>query len=238
MICDNELSVKTTGYSGVSVLFSEEYHCSGMRELLSWPVSRRYLIAKRILDIVLAGLALLLSLPILIVAGLAIVLTSRGPMIFRQRRAGLMGRTFMMYKLRTMRAGQTKDIYYGTQEGRNGPAFKLKNDPRVTAVGRFLRRTSIDELPQLVNVLLGQMSLVGPRPLPLDQVRVDSIEERSRLTVKPGLTGLWQISGRADVPYEAWIEMDLYYVQHQSLWFDLQILLKTIPAVFSCRGAY
>jgi lipopolysaccharide/colanic/teichoic acid biosynthesis glycosyltransferase len=220
------------------VLFSEEYICSGMRELLSWPVSHRYLVAKRILDVVLGSLALLVCLPILIIAGLAIKLTSPGPVIFRQKRAGLMGQTFTMYKLRTMMANQKKDIYYGPQEGRNGPAFKLKNDPRVTAVGRFLRQTSIDELPQLMNVILGHMTLVGPRPLPLDQVRVNSIEERSRLTVKPGLTGLWQVSGRADVPYEAWIEMDLYYVQQQSFWLDMKILLRTIPAVLSCRGAY
>jgi lipopolysaccharide/colanic/teichoic acid biosynthesis glycosyltransferase len=196
------------------------------------------MIAKRIVDVVLASLVLLVCLPILIAAGVAIKLTSRGPVVFRQKRAGLMGKTFTMYKLRTMKADQTKDIYYGPQEGQNGPAFKLKNDPRVTAVGRILRQMSIDELPQLINVILGEMTLVGPRPLPLDQVRVDSIEERSRLTVKPGLTGLWQVSGRADVPYEAWIEMDLYYVQHQSFWLDLKILLKTIPAVLSCRGAY
>lgn len=220
------------------MLFSEEYTCSGVRELLSWPVSRQYMIAKRIMDVVLASLMLLVCLPILVVAGLAIALTSRGPVVFRQKRAGLMGRTFTMYKLRTMNAEQTQDIYYGPPEGRNGPAFKLKNDPRITAVGRILRQTSIDELPQLVNVILGQMTLVGPRPLPLDQVRVDSIEERSRLTVKPGLTGLWQVSGRADVPYESWIEMDLYYVQHQSFRLDMKILLKTIPAVLSCRGAY
>ncbi len=238
VIYENKINVESIPYSGVYVWFSEEYSCSGHRELLSWPVSRRYRICKRIFDVVLASVAFLVSLPILLIAGLAIRLTSRGPVIFKQKRAGLMGKTFTMYKLRTMKAGQTGDVYYGPQEGRNGPAFKLKNDPRITWVGRFLRRTSIDELPQLMNVIMGQMSLVGPRPLPLDQVRVDSVEERSRLTVKPGITGLWQVSGRADVPYEAWIEMDLYYVQHQSLWLDAQILFKTIPAVLSCRGAY
>ena len=115
---------------------------------------------------------------------------------------------------------------------------KLKNDPRVTFLGRFLRTTSMDELPQIINVLRGHMSLVGPRPLPLDEVRFDTFAERARLTVKPGMTGLWQVSGRADIPYDEWLELDLYYVQNRSLALDLLILLRTIPAVLSCRGAY
>jgi lipopolysaccharide/colanic/teichoic acid biosynthesis glycosyltransferase len=229
---------KRQGWVSLPVLLPGKYRGSETGELLSWPVSKGYLAVKRLVDVLLAGVGLAVSLPILFLAGLAIKLNSRGPVLFKQERAGHQGKPFTIYKLRTMVSDQKDDIFYGQAEGRNGPAFKLKHDPRITWVGRWLRRTSIDELPQLVNVLLGQMTLVGPRPLPLDQVKLERMEERARLSVKPGLTGLWQVSGRADVPYEEWVEMDLYYVQHQSLWVDFLILMRTIPAVLSCRGAY
>ncbi len=208
-------------------------------DIMCLSVSQGYLRVKRVIDILLAVLAGAVLSPVMIVAAVVIKLTSRGPVIFKQTRAGKMGHTFTMFKFRTMRQGADED--HGVlhdSNGRNGSAFKLKNDPRITSVGRFLRRTSIDELPQLLNVIRGDMSLVGPRPLPLCQVSLKTIEERARLSVKPGVTGLWQVSGRSDIPYDDWIELDFYYIEHRSTLMDLQILLRTVPAVLSCRGAY
>jgi len=225
-------------WNDIPVLLPDEYNLNGEQFVAGWPSSADYQVIKRILDVSLSIFLLILSLPILIVAGIAIKITSKGPVIFKQRRAGLCGRPFTMYKLRTMVRDMDDEMILFRQGQGNSPVFKLKDDPRITRVGRFLRRTSIDELPQLVNVILGDMSLVGPRPLPLDQVRLTNLEERSRLSVKPGLTGLWQVSGRADVPYTEWLAMDFYYIQHRDLWLDFLILLKTVPAVLSCKGAY
>lgn len=198
-----------------------------------------YRIAKRLIDVSLAFGMLVATAPIMLAVAVAVRCTSRGPVLFRQLRAGLNGKPFTMYKFRSMMVG--------AQEWRpqltllnevDGPVFKLRNDPRLTPVGRFIRRTSLDELPQLFNVLRGEMSLVGPRPLPLDEVMTGSPAERRRLEVRPGLTCLWQISGRCEIPYREWMQLDLLYVQNRSLILDLQILLRTIPAVLSCRGAY
>ncbi len=198
-----------------------------------------YLIAKRIIDILLSIILLVLTCPILVLAMIAIKLTSKGPVIFSQKRAGQYGKIFVMFKLRTMdnNIENHKEILKDPN-GQNGPAFKLRDDPRITPVGKILRKTSIDELPQLINVLKGDMSIVGPRPLPLEQVKFDTIAERARLTVKPGITGLWQVSGRADIPYEEWIKLDLYYIEHRSFWLDFWIMLKTVPAVIFGKGAY
>jgi len=222
------------------ILPAEHYNLVGRHHVDTWPRPAGYVIAKRIIDIVGALVLGVLTGPLIAIAALAIKLTSRRRrVIFTQQRAGRLGRPFTMYKLRSMVA-QTphESIIFRNANGRNVPALKLKDDPRITTVGRFLRRTSIDELPQLINVIRGHMSLVGPRPLPLDEVRLDTLPERARLSIKPGLTGLWQVSGRADVPYDEWVELDLYYVMHRSIWLDLQILLRTIPAVITCRGAY
>lgn len=198
-----------------------------------------YRVTKRVIDLVLSLAMLVLAAPIMVAAAVAIKATSRGPILFRQLRAGREGRPFTMYKFRSM--------VNGAEEARTGlnflneaegPVFKLRQDPRLTWMGRILRRTSIDELPQLFNVLRGEMSLVGPRPLPLNEVMTGSPAERSRLEVTPGLTCLWQISGRCEVPYSEWMQLDLLYIQNRSLKLDLQILLRTIPAVLSCRGAY
>jgi lipopolysaccharide/colanic/teichoic acid biosynthesis glycosyltransferase len=195
---------------------------------------------KRVLDVALGVTLLACTLPLLGAAMLAIRLTSRGPALFRQQRAGRDGTPFTMYKLRTMYAGAEKDrgLVESLNEHTVGPCFKSQRDPRVTPVGRLLRSTSIDELPQLLNVILGDMSLVGPRPLPLGEVSTATHAERMRLTVKPGLTCLWQISGRTEIPYDEWIMLDLHYVQNRSTGLDLRILLQTIPAVLSGRGAY
>lgn len=199
-----------------------------------------YLLVSRTIDISIAGIALLLVLPIILAAALAIKLTSRGPVFFRQARAGKDGRPFSMFKLRSMYAGADDDkvLFRKHNQLPTGPCFKMKSDPRVTTVGRWIRRSSIDELPQLWNVLRGEMALVGPRPLPLDEVRTDSPEQRLRLAVKPGITCLWQVSGRTEIPYEEWLALDLWYIRNRSLALDLQIMVKTIPAVLSGRGAY
>lgn len=198
-----------------------------------------YRITKRLIDVGLSLGLLVAAAPIMLAVAVAVRCTSRGPVLFRQLRAGLNGKPFTMYKFRSMMVG--------AQEWRpqltllneiDGPVFKLRNDPRLTPVGRFLRRTSLDELPQLFNVLRGEMSLVGPRPLPLNEVMTGSPAERRRLEVCPGITCLWQISGRCEIPYREWMQLDLLYVQNRSLILDLQILLRTIPAVLSCRGAY
>jgi exopolysaccharide biosynthesis polyprenyl glycosylphosphotransferase len=197
------------------------------------------LVLKRLIDVVGAAVGLVVLAPVLAAAAVAIKLTSRGPVLYVQDRYGLYRRRFQMYKLRTM--VRNADALQESLESRNeanGPVFKMKNDPRVTPVGRFLRRTSIDEIPQLVNVLRGEMSLVGPRPLPLRDV--DRFAEAAlvrRFSVRPGLTCLWQISGRSEVGFDRWIELDLQYIDEWSLGLDLRIILKTVPAVITGTGA-
>lgn len=200
---------------------------------------RAYVLAKHVLDPLAALLLLAVSAPLMLVVALAIKCTSRGPVFFRQARAGLHGRPFSIYKFRTMIDGaeEWRSHLEAINEA-EGPVFKLRDDPRLTRIGRWLRRTSIDELPQLFNVLRGEMSLVGPRPLPLEEVVLGSPAERRRLDVLPGLTCLWQISGRCEIPYEEWMQLDLLYIQNRSLRLDLQIIWRTIPAVLSGRGAY
>lgn len=206
----------------------------------AYTAHRLYLVAKRIVDVTLATFLLIAAAPILAVAAIAIKLTSRGPILFRQARAGLHGKPFTMYKLRTMYQGAAEDrnLFKALNELEGAPVFKIRRDPRITRVGRWLRRSSIDELPQLFNVLRGEMSLVGPRPLPLDEIRTENWGEWLRLSVRPGLTCLWQIAGRTEIPYGEWMQLDGYYVQNRSLALDLRIILKTIPAVLSGRGAY
>jgi exopolysaccharide biosynthesis polyprenyl glycosylphosphotransferase len=194
---------------------------------------------KRLIDLLVSVLGLVVLSPLLLLTALLIKLTSRGPVLFRQVRCGLNGRHFTLLKFRTMVDGadaQLPSIAHLNEV--NGPAFKSRRDPRVTPVGRVLRRLSIDELPQLVNVLLGHMSLVGPRPpLPEEVARYERWQLR-RLSMKPGLTGLWQVSGRAGLDdFNRWIALDLAYIDQWSLWLDVKILLKTIPAVLSTEGA-
>ena len=197
------------------------------------------LLAKRFLDVSLAALVGLVCLPLAAVVAVLIKLTSHGPVLFRQVRCGLNGRPFTFYKLRTMVDGaeeMREEVEHLNQL--DGPVFKAENDPRVTPVGRFLRRFSLDEIPQLWNVLLGEMSLVGPRPpLPEEVARYEKWQRR-RLSMKPGLTGLWQVSGRNDLTrFDEWMELDLAYIDNWSLGLDFRILLRTIPAVLSGRGA-
>jgi len=180
-----------------------------------------------------------LAIPLSVVA-LLIKLTSPGPVLFRQLRSGLNGAPFTIYKFRTMvtNAEQLKHELEAMNEMR-GPVFKIAKDPRITPIGRILRRRSIDELPQLFNVLRGEMSLVGPRPLPVDEVgRFNDLAHRRRLSVKPGLTCLWQVSGRNQIAeFKDWVRLDLEYIDNWSLWLDFKILLRTVPVVLAGTGA-
>ena len=193
---------------------------------------------KRAVDLVGAAIGLLLAAPVLLLAAAAIKLDSEGPVFFRQVRSGLNGRPFVMYKLRTMGvdAEAVRDELMHLNE-MDGPVFKIRRDPRITRVGRFLRTFSIDELPQLWSVLTGEMSLVGPRPpMPAEVVKYET-SERRRLSMRPGLTCLWQVSGRNDVDFDEWVKLDLQYIDSWSLWNDLKILIATIPAVLRGTGA-
>lgn len=175
---------------------------------------------------------LLLSAPLMLLAAMLVRLTSPGPAFFKQKRVGINGREFTMYKFRTMRAEaeQLKNTLLELNE-MDGPVFKIRRDPRVTPLGRVLRRTSLDELPQLFNVLLGHMSMVGPRPPLPDEVRQYKLWQRRRLSVRPGLTCLWQVSGRNQVKFEKWMELDLEYIDNWSWWLDLKIMARTVPAL-------
>jgi lipopolysaccharide/colanic/teichoic acid biosynthesis glycosyltransferase len=193
---------------------------------------------KRGLDIVGASVGLVLAAPVLLGAAAAIKLTSPGPVLFRQWRSGAGNRPFLMYKLRTMSLGaeSRKGELLALNE-QDGPAFKIKRDPRVTRLGRFLRKTSIDELPQFWNVLKGEMSLVGPRPLPCDESAGCTLWQKNRLDVNPGLTCIWQVRGRSQVTFDEWARMDVQYIRARCLRADLTLLLQTLVVVLLRRGA-
>ena len=199
-----------------------------------WPV-----LVKRALDVAISLTLLVLLAPLLTVVALLIPLTSEGPALFRQERVGLNKRRFLIYKFRTMVANADKmlpDLEMFNEV--SGPVFKIKNDPRVTPIGRFLRRTSIDELPQLFNVVKGEMSMVGPRPLPVrDYEGFNEDWQRRRLSVRPGITCLWQVNGRSSIGFEKWMQLDIQYMDEWSLWLDLKILARTVPAVWKGSGA-
>jgi exopolysaccharide biosynthesis polyprenyl glycosylphosphotransferase len=206
-------------------------------ELHGQPIPALGLAVKRVIDVVVASVGLILAAPLLALAGLWIRLDSRGSVIYSALRVGRKGKKFRCYKLRTMvdDADAHKESLREANE-RNGPFFKMKNDPRVTPCGRWLRTYSIDELPQLVNVVRGDMSLVGPRPHPVDDYERYTLEHLRRLDVKPGITGLWQIKARRDPSFDATMTLDLDYIANWSLRMDLGILLKTIPAVLRAEG--
>jgi len=190
-------------------------------------------------DALAAAVLLLLLSPLLLLVAAAILITMGRPLFFSQERAGLLGKPFRMYKFRTMvAAAEAKRAELLALNEAGGPAFKIARDPRITPLGRLLRKTSIDELPQLLNVLLGTMSLVGPRPLPVQEQKGIAGWHRRRLAMKPGLTGLAQVSGRSLLSFEDWMRLDLQYIDTWSLWLDLRLLFRTLPAVFSGRGAY
>ncbi|MBL7221120.1 MAG: sugar transferase [Phycisphaerae bacterium] len=198
-----------------------------------------YRIVKRSVDIVLSATLLLLFSPLMGFVAILIELTSRGGVFFKQVRVGHNGRSFTMYKFRSMRKGAQSDREFISHlNEQDGPVFKIADDPRLTSIGKFLRRSSLDELPQLWNVLKGEMAIVGPRPLWQPEAEKATDRAWLRTVAKPGLTCLWQVLGRSELGYDKWVELDLYYIQHRSLLLDLLIVIQTIPAVLSGRGAY
>lgn len=216
----------------------EEFHNLPAMVFSSTPEFSWSLMLKSLSDRVGAAVLLVITSPLFIIVPIIIKLTSRGPAFFRQRRAGLRGKEFTMYKFRSMRSNaeqQRAELELFNEL--EGAAFKMTKDPRVTPFGRFIRRTSIDELPQLINILKGEMSLVGPRPLCLCDIDQFKEWQRRRQTMKPGVTCLWQISGRSKIDFETWMKLDLRYIDNWSLALDLKVLLKTIPLVLLCRGS-
>ena len=197
-----------------------------------------YQTLKRYFDIVGAiGLIILLS-PVLFTTFVALMITTRGKPLFIQQRIGYLGKKFPMIKFRTMRLDADKVQHLVQNQHNDGPIFKNRKDPRITRIGRFLRKTSIDEMPQLLNVLAGHMSLVGPRPPVEKEVVQYKVWQRSRLAIKPGLTCLWQVSGRSEIGFEDWVRMDIWYARNQNLFTDLWLLVKTPWTVITGRGAY
>jgi exopolysaccharide biosynthesis polyprenyl glycosylphosphotransferase len=229
------LDVLRFGNSRMSV---GDLHGLPMLALTRAPSDELALAAKRAFDLLVSGAVLLLLSPVFAGLALAIKLGSPGPVFFKQKRVGLQGRSFDIFKFRSMYLdAEARLESLRAHNEMSGPVFKMKNDPRVTAVGRFLRRTSLDEFPQFWNVLRGEMSIVGPRPPLPAEVRQYKRWQRRRLSVKPGITCVWQISGRNNIDFDRWMELDLAYIDDWSLWSDLHICLKTIPAVLGARGA-
>ena len=209
--------------------------------LLAWKMTvyASYTV-KRMIDICVSVLGMVLLLPLFLLIAVAIKLSSPGPVIFSQTRVGRYGRHFKFYKFRSMRqdAESRKSELLAQNESSDGVIFKMKEDPRITRVGRILRRTSLDELPQLWNVFIGDMSLVGPRPPVPSEVQEYTLEDRKRLDVIPGITCLWQIKGRSEIPFNEQVRLDKEYILAPGIWKDIVILFKTIPAIIGGKGAY
>ena len=198
-----------------------------------------YLVLKRLMDIVGASVGLLLASPIMLIVAILIKLEDpKGPIFFSQVRNGAYPKTFKMYKFRSMYIDaeeRLQDLMHLNEQ--SGPAFKMKYDPRITRVGKFIRKTSLDELPQLFNVLKGDMSLVGPRPAIPREVEQYTAYQKQRLFVKPGLTCIWQVSGRNNIEFDQWVELDIEYIKTRSLWLDIKLILLTIPALLGDENA-
>ena len=225
--------------SPYSRIYLENFRDVPLLSLSTAPESELLLFLKRTVDVVVAALSLVLLVPVLISIAAAIRITSPGDVLFRQTRCGLGGRRFTLYKFRSMlnNAEQLRAELHQLNE-LDGPAFKISDDPRITPVGRLLRRFSLDELPQLWNILRGDMSFVGPRPAIPDEVGMYEPWQRRRLRMRPGLTCMWVLEGRSDVDFQRWIQLDLAYIDNWSLWLDCKIFLRTIPIVISGKGAY
>ena len=200
--------------------------------------NKGYLFIKRFLDIVCSGLAIVVLSPIMIITAIAIMIESPGNPIFAQDRVGRNGKIFKMYKFRSM-VHNAEELLKHLQEKneQTGPAFKMTDDPRITKVGKFIRKTSLDELPQLFNVLKGDMSLVGPRPPIPREVEQYNSYQKQRLLVKPGLTCIWQVSGRNNIGFDEWVEMDLEYIKNRNLLLDIKLILKTVKVLFGDSNA-
>ena len=219
----------------------DDFHGVPLLVFQTTPAPSLQSLTKQMIDYIGAFSMILILSPLLLICALSIKLTSQGPIMFRQKRSGINGRPFTMFKFRSMNtnAEQRKHELEAMNE-MSGPVFKVSSDPRITPIGKILRKYSLDELPQLINVLQGSMSLVGPRPLPEDETkRFEDLSHRRRLSVKPGLTCLWQISGRNEVKeFSDWVRLDLEYIDNWSLWLDIKILIRTIPVVLKGTGAH
>lgn len=219
--------------------FHSKEPAASVIELQARRESRTYFLLKRFSDIVVAVFLLALFLPIIPVVAILIRLDSPGPIFFKQRRVGKNGTFFNFYKFRSMVTGAENVIgALRPLSSVDGPVFKIKDDPRITHVGRFLRRSSLDELPQLINVLKGDMSIVGPRPNLPSEVSQYLAWQKRRLEVTPGITCFWQIAGRSHIGFQEWMRLDLEYVRKRSIVTDLKIMFKTVPAVIARKGAY
>ena len=209
--------------------------------LAFWEIGlRSLLVIKRGVDVAISLVALVLLMPLFLVVAVCILVDDGFPVLLMQKRVGLYGREFKLHKFRSMcrDAEKMKDELLDQNESDDGVIFKMKNDPRITRVGRILRRFSIDETPQFLNVLVGDLALVGPRPPLPEEVAKYSLSDRKRLRVKPGLTCLWQIQGRSEIPFDKLVSLDMQYIRSQSILKDIVIIIKTIPAVLFGRGAY
>lgn len=227
-------SLALTPHGRAWLRLKAEAECLAWRGLLASSSA-----AKRSLDVALSAMALMFLSPLFLLIAALIKLEDRGPVFFSQTRVGRFGREFKMLKFRSMcpDAEQRLKALLAKNQHRQGVTFKLKDDPRITRVGRWLRKFSLDELPQFINVLLGDMSLVGPRPPVPREVALYSQSDRRRLAVKPGITCLWQVSGRAEIDFSGQVQLDVQYIESQRISTDLRILAKTVPAVISGRGA-
>ena len=233
VMLDTNVMEKTVSHVGE--LNSDRYHMQAVYQ----KKNPAYLKLKRGMDILLSAAALVFLAPVFLFTALAIKLEDGGPVLFCQYRAGKDMKPFKIYKFRSMLVNADAKMPEMMKDNeQTGHAFKIKNDPRITRVGKFIRKFSIDELPQLINVIKGDMSIVGPRPILTFQMEECSGYERQRLVVQPGLTCYWQIGGRANIEWKDWIEMDLDYIEDMSLWTDIKIIARTVPAVFDREGAY
>ncbi|MCI8977699.1 MAG: sugar transferase [Lachnospiraceae bacterium] len=233
VMLDTNVMEKTVSHVGE--LNSDRYHMQAVYQ----KKNPAYLKLKRGMDILLSAAALVFLAPVFLFTALAIKLEDGGPVLFCQYRAGKDMKPFKIYKFRSMLVNADAKMPEMMKDNeQTGHAFKIKDDPRITRVGKFIRKFSIDELPQLINVIKGDMSIVGPRPILTFQMEECSGYERQRLVVQPGLTCYWQIGGRANIGWKEWIEMDLDYIEDMSLWTDIKIIARTVPAVFDREGAY
>lgn len=222
----------------ISQIMEVNYNRSHMREVYQ-NKSAAYKLLKRLMDILLSAIALIVLSPVFLITAIAIKLEDNGPALFIQERAGKDMIPFRIYKFRSMYVDADKQLAKMMEKNeQTGHAFKIKDDPRVTKIGKVIRKLSIDELPQLINIIRGDMSIVGPRPILTFQMEECSEYERQRLIVQPGLTCYWQIGGRANIKWDEWVELDLNYIEDMSLWTDIKMIVKTVPAVFDSRGAY
>ena len=201
--------------------------------------SKYYVVIKRLMDVVFSTIGLIVLSPIMLIVAVAIKLEDiKGPILFSQERVGYLGKTFKMYKFRSMYVDaeqRLQELQHLNEQ--TGPVFKIKDDPRITKVGKFIRKTSLDELPQLVNVLRGDMSIVGPRPALPREVKQYNAHQKQRLLVKPGITCIWQVSGRNNIGFDEWVELDIEYIKTRKLWLDIKLILLTIPAMLGDENA-